>query len=303
MGKIRKFWVLVICILTDASQQEIMGLAQSGFPEQVVKEYEGKNGKFCMNAKLEEIPEKVYEGILNFSDITLEDGKKLYGNPELWKESDFIKDAEALEYGEEKTYLISMPENHYISLETPKGMKEIPNTEKLTEEEAHQIAEEAIQILGLEAEVMGRFAQDTDPEGVYSYRFGGVIEGVTAASLSDVFSQGSVEITGDQYSYFYYSCNYEVVEKREVELLDFEKILKQVEMYAKAGYIQMPESGLEVSEISLEYFVEEQKGKLQFYPVWNFQVPSLIGTPVQLGKETDDLFYLHAETGSLVKSM
>ena len=137
MGKIRKFCILAICILTATWQQEIMGLAQSEFPEQVVKEYEGKKGKFCMNAKLEEIPEKVYEGILDFSDITLEDGKKLYGNPELWKESDFIKDAKALEYGEEKTYLISMPENHYISLETPKGMNEIPNTEKLTEEEAH----------------------------------------------------------------------------------------------------------------------------------------------------------------------
>lgn len=172
----------------------------------------------------------------------------------------------------------------------------------LTEPEALCMAEDAVNILGINAEVVGRFAGETDPEGIYSYILGGTIHALPVASMSDIYSNGSVEITGSQYSYVGYSRHYTPEEQTEAELLDFAEILEKVEIYAKAGFIRLPKNGSPVSEISLEYYVENTADGMIFYPVWNFRVSSILNSPMLLGRDTDDLFYIDAVNGMLVKS-
>lgn len=274
-------------------------------PAHITEEYEAPETSMKIDADILKIPETVYTGTLSFMDVPLEKAKELYGDPEKWKESDFLQDADCMEYRDaEEVLAYTMTENHFFSLEGSNGTVEIPETERITEEEAEIMAESAIDTMGVKAEVLGRFAQDSDPDGMYSYKFGGMIENALVASSSSVWSQGSVEITGDKFSYVYYSCNYEPKEKTEVELLDFDEILEKVQTYAKAGFIGVPDNGLPVTRISLEYYVEHGKNDLEFRPIWNFQVAYIADdAPWLMGKDMDDLFYIDAQTGMLVQTM
>ena len=274
-------------------------------PSHITEEYEAPENFLKIDADILEIPETVYTGTLSFVDVPLEKAKELYGDPEKWKESDFLQDAECIEYGDaEELFAYVMSENHFFSLEGSNGIVEIPEVERITEEDAEIMAETAIETMGVKAKVLGRFAQDSDPDGVYSYKLGGVIENIPVSSSSSVWSQGSVEITGDKFSYVYYSCNYEPKEKTEVQLLDFDEILEKVQAYVKAGFIGIPDNGLPVTRISLEYYVEQGENNLEFRPIWNFQVVYITGdAPWLMGKDMDDLFYIDAQTGMLVQTM
>lgn len=293
------------CCTVYASGNDRDTRGADSIPSHITEEYEAPENFLKIDADILEIPETVYTGTLSFVDVPLEKAKELYDDPEKWKESDFLQDADCIEYGDvEELFAYTIPENHLFSLEAAANAVEVPETERITEEEAEAMAENALETMGVKAKVLGRFAEDSDPDGVYSYKFGGMIENARVASSSSVWSQGSVEITGDKFSYVYYSCNYEPKEKTEAELLGFDEILEKVQTYAKAGFIGVPDNGLPVTRISLEYYVEQGKDDLEFHPVWNFQVAYITGdAPWLLGKDMDDLFYIDAQTGMLVQTM
>ena len=198
---------------------------------------------------------------------------------------------------------MSYPENHAFYFEDINGLQEVAEEEQISAEEALRMAEEAVQTLNITAEVLGRFESDEDPSGVYTYILGGVINGLPVASLSDIYSNGSVEITGNKYSYVSYIRNYLPEEQKETELLDFSEILERVHTYIDAGYITLPEENSFISDITFSYYVEKISDGLIFYPVWNFQIPPVAQSAFMLGHDTDDLFYINAIDGMLVKTL
>lgn len=258
---------------------------------------------FRINADRSLPPEKVFTGNVTYSDVSFENGKKLYGEPEQWTFSDFLKDGEALKYGTENIYLMSYPENHAFYFENINNEQEIPEEEQISAQEALRMAEAAVQTLNINAEVIGRYESDVDPAGLHTYILGGVINGLPVAGLSDIYSNGSVEIAGNQYSYVSYIRNYVPEEQKEAELLDFSEILERVRTYINAGYITLPNDNSCISDISLSYYVEKTSDGMIFYPVWNFQIPPIAQSALMLGRDTDDLFYINAIDGMLVKTM
>ena len=265
--------------------------------------YKGIENDLEIDADVEDVIYPVFTGTLSYKDISLEKGKKIYGDEDGWHSSDFIKEEGVIQYKEENIFLMVDKTNHSISFDNANTLSEIPKEEKLSSNSAFNMALKAISLLGLNAEIMGEFTMDTDPEGVYSYSLRGMIDEIPIAMMTSEASQGSIEITGNKYSYAHFRYNYIVDDRKEVTLLEFSKILEKVKMYVNAGYIEMPESGQPVCAISLEYFVENTKNGIIFYPIWNFQVPSIYGIPMLLGKDTDDYFYIDARDGMLVKCM
>ena len=304
LGRIGFIGILSVVTVSQVCIGSVYG-SENEFLSHVTKEVEGKEGSLFIDAEVDPVPGEVYAGSLIFEDIPLETGKKLYGDPEKWADTDFYQDAEGYEYeGKDHFLLYSQPENHFFSLDTPLARMPVPEAQKLNEEEARRKAEELPEILGINAKVLGLFGEEEDPEGVYSYMYGGTINDTLVAAMSPVWSKGSVEITGNEYSYMFYSCHYVPAEMNKVEVMAFSEILEKAALYAKAGFVRKPASGMPVTRISLQYYVEDRGNGLEYYPVWNFQVPYLLGaSPMIMGKETDDLFYIDAQTGMLVKAM
>lgn len=248
-------------------------------------------------------PDKVYTGTVIFSDISLEQGKKLYGDIQLWTPSDFLKEGETLKYGDENIYLMADPENHTFYFEDMNETKNVPESKRISQQDAHSMTSQAISDLNINAKIIGPYYSETEPEGIHTYILGGEINGLPVASMSSVYSNGSVEITGNQFTYFSYSRHYTPEQQEIVELLDFSEILKKVRTYIEAGFIDFPAGDSYVSIISLEYYVDHTSDGLNFYPVWNFQIPSADGITIMLGRSTNDLFYINAVDGMLVKTM
>lgn len=88
--------------------------------EHITEEYEGDDGSLCIDADLNIPSETIYTGTLTFSDISFEQGKKLYGDSEKWVSSDFLKDGESMEYGDTGVFLMRNPESHVFYLENIK---------------------------------------------------------------------------------------------------------------------------------------------------------------------------------------
>lgn len=267
-------------------------------PEHITEVYKGKEGEFGIDADVEVISGDVYTGTVIFSDISLEKGKLLYGDIEKWKFTDEIKDAQALKYDKEKIYLYKLNDTHQFYFDTPDN---IPANHDIGEEAANKLATEAVNLLELNAEIQGPVAEYNDPKGIYSYVLRGKIQNMPIVYMSEVPSIGSLEITGQAYSYLQYGNNLHIENQEKAELLDFKEILDKVQLYAEAGYIKIPDH-MFITNISLGYYIELTSENPRFFPVWNFQVPSLIdGSRFMWGQNADDLFYINAVTGVLVK--
>ena len=267
-------------------------------PEHITEIYKGKEEEFRIDADVKVISSDVYTGTVIFSDISLEKGKLLYGDIEKWKFTDEIKDAESLKYNEESIYLYKLNDTHQFYFDTPDN---IPEAHDIGEEAANKLATEAVNLLELNAEVQGPVAEYDDPKGIYSYVLRGKIQDIPIVYMSEVPSIGSLEITGQNYSYLQYGNNLHIENQEKAGLLDFEEILDKVQLYAEAGYIKIPDH-MSITNISLGYYIELTSEQPRFFPVWNFQVPSLIdGSRFMWGQNADDLFYINAVTGVLVK--
>ena len=267
-------------------------------PEHITEVYNGKEGEFRIDADVEVISSDVYTGTVIFSDISLEKGKLLYGDIEKWEITDEIKDAEALKYNNENIYLYKLNDTHQFYFDTPNN---VPADYDIGIAAANNLATEAVNLLELNAEIQGPVAEYDDPKGIYSYVLRGKIQDIPTVYMSEVPSIGSLEITGQNYSYLQYGNNLHIENQEKAELLDFEEILDKAQLYAEAGYIKIPDH-MSITNISLGYYIELTSEQPRFFPVWNFQVPSLIdGSRFMWGQNADDLFYINAVTGVLVK--
>ncbi|MCD8153438.1 MAG: hypothetical protein LUF78_01865 [Clostridiales bacterium] len=303
----KRFWgTLTAIILLSGGLNTVQVCAESEAVEyntvHITEEFQGPDSVFRIDADQKTPQISVYTGTLFFSDIGIDQGKRLYGDPEKWEVSDFVNEGECYRYQKEDIYVMLNPERHGFYYEVLNESRDLPDEEKVTEAEARALVNQAVDSLGIQAQVIGRFGEETDPDGVYSYALGGMIEGMPVASMSLPYPNGSVEISGDHYSYVGFVYYMVPGEKSEAELLDFTEIMEKVQVYAEAGFITLPENNEPICSVSLEYYVENTVDGLRFYPVWNFCVKSIAGTPVMLGRDRDDLFYINALDGMLVKS-
>lgn len=301
--RVKLFQTIILVLAIGTAYFQYSVCADEKEVERIVEEYEGPEGILKIDAEKMLQPDEIYTGEVVFLDVSFSDGKKLYGDFEKWRPSDLWKDGEALEYGNSNIYLMSIPEEHVFYFENMNDAKEIAESEQISENEAYTMAQEAISVLKLHAGVIGEYKTESEPEGIYTYILGGEIQGLPVAALSDIYSNGSVEISGNQYTYISYSRHYIPENQIKTEILDFSQILEKVQTYIESGYITLPKEDSFISKISLVYYVENTADGMRFYPVWNFQIPPVADHAFMLGRDTDDLFYIDANSGMLVKTM
>lgn len=298
IAKTLLFFSIIWTVLDQNSLVAKAAQKSPDIPAHIKETYQGKEGEFCIDADVEKIPGSIYTGNITFSDISLEKGKLLYGDVEKWESTDQLKDAEAFQYNQEDIFLYKLHDTSQFYFDTPDNLQADCD---IGEEHAKIMAEEAVSLLEINAEIQGPVAQYEDPEGIYSYMLRGKIQDIPTVYMSEIPSIGSIEITGAHYSYLQYGNNLQPENLKAAELLEFDEILDKVQLYAKAGYIQIPDE-MSITNISLGYYIESSADSPRFFPVWNFQVPSLTeDEPFMWGQEADDLFYIDAVTGVLVK--
>ena len=106
--------------------------------------YKGIENDLEINADVEDVIHPVFTGTLLYKDISLEKGKKIYGDEDGWHSSDFIKEEGVIQYKEENIFLMVDKTNHSISFDNANTLSEIPNEDKLSSNSAFNMALQAL---------------------------------------------------------------------------------------------------------------------------------------------------------------
>lgn len=270
----------------------------------VTQTLECQNGTLEVNAAVDCPEDAAYKGTLKLVPFTEEIFGKLYGTPENWKENESQQEVSCIHwnYNEDKMF-----ENSFISgsvgdrgqnMDFELELRSAEEYEAVRERMKIFTPEQAAEALGINADILS-IPQVGEEDHQFYYIYGKV-KNCKVMWDSPVRSMGNISLEYGDITAVQFEGNYEVADEEPAELLSIDEVLNRVQTYADAGQINRQMSGAAISEIELQYYLEEQEGKITFRPVWTFKVPEMIKDVPPSTEEGCEIFCVDAVNGELL---
>lgn len=290
----------------NSAPKIILADAGTGEKETVTYTIACQQGMLEVNALVKCPEDAAYSGTLKTASFDFQSVKSFFGDEQYWQE---VQEGEVsadygryLEYREtdvfQNTFIYGSVTEYGNRFNFEMSLNSSAEYPEVKERIKFFTSEQVLERFGINAHI---FTEGKAENYVFEL-MQGKLGDVKAAFYSPVRFFGGVTYEYGDITSAYFTGNYEIAEKEPVELLPMEKILEKVQDYAAAGEINPVNSGDAVSEIELQYYLEEQQGERVFTPVWVFKVPHRQPASVDLGREeSEEYFYMDAVSGELLE--
>lgn len=259
----------------------------------VTASFAGKDGVLSIDAVINRGAVPAQKGTIEDAPLSEADIMALFGDSEGWEPG--------LEQTEEIQSWKNEAQSLYASWDRERKLISFESKAEAAGEITDDMKglarwNEILEKAGLEGitELNPKFVGMLENVNYYMTQFS--LEGIPVAQWSQRFYNGSMQLEHGELVSYTIPTPFQVKTREEASLLSLEEIMVSINAYMQAGKIMLPQENNLVTEINLEYYIDETAQGTVYRPVWNFQVESW----TEEIPGPDVLFYIDGETGALV---